>query len=792
MIKNYFRTAWRSLNRHKLFSGLNIFGLATGMACSILIFLWVSDELSFDKFNLGADHIFRIVCKVSDIDAAVVPSPFAAAVKSEIPSVKNATRVALLQKMVTVGTKKFDEKKMFYADSNFLQMFNYPLVKGNIASVFTLPNNILITESTARRCFGSIDGAMGKTIYIDNDIKGTTLSVSGILKDIPASSHLQFDMLLPIALYDKQMNPDNAWNLFDAYVYFQLKENTPVNAATISALERQINAVRNRSINNNGVVASFFIQPLTDIHLRSHYMVDVEGQGSAQYVRIFALIALFIIIIACINFMNLATAISGQRAKEVGLRKTIGALRIQLIMQFISESMLLSFISLALAVVLVFLMLPAFNSIASKSISFDLLTVKMISELLGVTALVGLISGIYPAFILSSFKPVNVLKGATMIPGKKSFLRNGLVIIQFSISVILMVSTLVVYKQLQFIQKQDIGFNKENLLYMQMPQIGDLKNNKDALRAMLDRDPNINGYTMTDLLPTNLTSASTLSWKGMDPNKQVLASRLEVDDNFAKTFEMKILAGRFFRKSFSSDDSSFVVNETALRIMNMNLGNAIGQQITMGSRNGQIIGVLKDFNFKSIHQPIEPLVMQTNFAGGYVVMRTSPANVQQIIERIKKNFQGVYGDFPFTYGFVNDDLSKLYITEQRMSVLFNIFSVLSIIISCLGLFGLATFATQKRTKEIGVRKVLGAGETGIVVMLVRDFIKLVALSLLIAFPVAWWLMTQWLEGFAYHSSIGWWIFAVSGCIALLIAFVTVGFQTIKAALANPIKSLRTE
>jgi ABC-type antimicrobial peptide transport system permease subunit len=792
MLRNYLKTAWRNLSRHKLFTGLNIFGLATGMACSILIFLWVNDESSFDKFNADADHMFRIVCKVSDINAAVVPAPFAAAIRSEMPSVKITTRIIQLQRMVTVGAKKFDEKRMFYADRNFLQMFNYPLLKGNSATILSSPNSIAITEATAKKYFGSIEAAMGKTIYVDNDIKGALLSVNGILKDIPANSHLKFDMLLPIALYDKQMDSASAWVNFDSYVYFQLKDNVLVSSSVINAVEKKINDVRKRAIADKGVAATFFVQPLNDIHLHSHYLGDVEGQGSAQYVKIFLLVAIFIIIIACINFVNLATAISGQRAKEVGLRKTVGALRAQLIMQFISESLLLSFISLILALALVFLMLPAFNSLASKSISFDFLTIKVILSLLGIILAVGLLSGSYPAFILSSFNPVSALKGAKTISGKKSFLRSGLVVLQFSISIILMVSTIVVYNQLHYIQNQDIGFNKENLLYMQMPKIGDLKNNNDALIAALNRDPKIKNYSIVSDLPTNLTSESTLEWKEKDPKTQVLASRLQTDENFVKTFQMKMVAGRFFSRDFGSNDSSFVVNETALKTMNMNIDNAVGKQIKLGRRTGEIIGVVKDFNFKSVHELIEPMVMQTDFSGGYVVMRTTPANIRSIIEEIKKNFQNVYGDFPFSYGFVNEDLSKLYVTEQRMSKLFNIFSVLSIIISCLGLFGLATFATQKRRKEIGVRKVLGAGEAGIVAMLVKDFIKLVAVSLIVAFPVAWWLMHQWLQGFAYRSAISWWIFVISGMIALLIAFATVSFQTIKAALANPVKSLRTE
>jgi putative ABC transport system permease protein len=793
MLKNYFTTAFRNLSRHKLFSGLNIFGLATGMACSILIFLWVQDELSFDTFNPGASRIFRLTAKISDQEAAVVPPALAYSLKKQIPAINNVTRISSEHRMITIGTKKFDEKKMYYADSNFLQIFNYPLLKGNAASVLSSPGKVAITEATAIKYFGSAEAAMGKIIYIDNDIKGTNLIVAGVLKDIPANSHLQFDILLPISLYDRINNPAGSWNNFDVYVYFQLKDAVKPTSAILRNIEKQATDVLKK--NNTQVQVSLSAQPLTNIHLHSHYLIDVPGQGNFQYVKIFSMVALFIIVIACINFMNLATAISGQRAKEVGLRKTVGALRAQLIAQFIAESLLLSFISLLLAVLIVYTMLPLFNQLANKSISFNLLDIRTVFSLLSIATLTGLLSGSYPAFFLSSFNPTNALKGAKILQSQKSFLRNGLVVLQFSTSVILIISTLVIYNQLQYIQNRDIGFNKENLLYMQMPKVGDLKDNKDAMRATLAQYPDISSYTFTDELPTNLTSGgSQLTWRGMDPGTQVMAYRLRVDENFVKTFGMQMEAGRFFSKDFRSDDTGYVVNETALKVMKLDIKDAIGKviSISMEDKEVPIIGVVKDFNFKPVQQPIEPLVMKTNFSGGYVVMRATPANIQKVIASLQKGFHNVYGDYPFSYGFVNEDLAKLYITEQRMGALFNVFSVLSIVISCLGLFGLATFATQRRIKEIGVRKVLGAGEAGIVALLSKDFIILVAISLIIAFPVAWWAMNKWLDNFAYRITIQWWMFVVAGSGALLIALVTVSFQAIKAAVANPVKSLRTE
>ena len=792
MFKNYFKTAWRSLWRNKLFSGLNIFGLATGMACSILIFLWVQDELSFDKFNHNASNIFRITDKTSDQEYAVVPPSLAYAIQTQIPAIKNATRVISVQKMITVGTNKFDEKNIYYADSNFLQIFNYPLLSGNVATALSSPNSVVLTEKTAKKYFGSADAATGKTIYIDNDIKGSNLLVTGILKNIPSNSHLQPDMLIPMAQYDKANNPIHGWTNFDVYVYFQLKDAVAPTASNLSNINKQVNEIYKQ--NNREFPASFTAQALTDIHLHSHYLADVPGQGSYEYVKIFALAAIFIIIIACINFMNLATAVSGQRAKEVGLRKTVGALRPQLIAQFISESLLLSFISLLLAILIVYLMLPLFNQLASKSISFNPFDANIFISLISVAVVTGLLSGSYPAFFLSSFNPVKALKGSKILRSNKSFLRNGLVVFQFSISVVLIVTTLVIYKQLQFIQNRDIGFNKENLLYMKMPEVGDLKNNKDAMRATLGEYPDITNYTFTDQLPTNLGNSSQLTWHGMNPGTQVMANRLRVDENFVKTFGMQMAAGRFFSKDFGDNGTGYVVNETALKAMGLNTKNAIGKiiSISLEDKEAPIIGVVKDFNFKPVQQPIEPLVMKTNFGGGYVVMRTTPASIRKVIGTLQKSFHNVYGDYPFSYGFVSDDLSKLYITEQTMEKLFNVFSILSIVISCLGLFGLATFAAQQRIKEIGIRKVLGASEAGIATLLSKDFIQLVLISFVIAFPVAWWAMNKWLQSFAYRINISWWVFAVAGLAALLIALLTVSFQAIKAAIANPVKSLRTE
>ncbi|HVU53625.1 MAG TPA: ABC transporter permease [Puia sp.] len=793
MFRHYFKTALRTMQRNKLFTGLNIFGLATGLACSILIFLWVKDELSYDKFNTHAERIFRLSARVKDVETVTVPPAFTAAMKDEIPGIKNTARLVSLARVITVGTKKFDEAHMYYADSNFLQIFDYPLLRGSRPNVLSAPNTVVLTEATAIKYFGSADQAMGKSIYIDNDIKGSTLQVTGILKNIPANSHLQFNLLLPIQNWDKQIVDPQPWRYFDSYVYFQLADEIQPTRALQQKLEQQLNTIRNNATKGTPAVPAIIsVQPLADIHLYSHFRNDVDGQGNAQYVRIFTLVALFIIFIACINFMNLATALSGARAKEVGLRKTIGALRRQLIFQFIGESILLAFLSLCLALVFVRLALPFFNTLASKSISLDLLDIRLIGQVLVITLLVGLLAGSYPAFYISTFNVIRVLKGTRAPQGKTSFLRNGLVVVQFSISVALIVSTIVIYNQLHYLHNRDIGFNKENLLYIPMPEVGDLRNNADALKSALDQSPQIGNYSIVSDLPTDLNTQAPLTWRNMEKGSLVICQRLNVDESFARTFDIHMASGRFYSKEFKENDSEYVINETAARAMQMDPATAIGKMITVRGQEGVIIGVAKDFNFRPVFQPIEPLVIRHRAQGDYLVIRTAPSAMQKTLASAKACFQKVYGNNPFSYGFVDQDLDHLYSAETRMGSIFNIFSILSIAISCLGLFGLATFSTQRRAKEIGVRKVLGASETGIVLLLTKEFLQLVALSLLIAFPIAWYAMHRWLEGFVYRIDIDAWVFITAGVAALSIASLTVGYQTIRTALASPVNALKSE
>lgn len=789
MFKNYLLSAIRSLKKFRLFTFLNVFGLASGMACSILILLWVQDELSYDKFNNDTAHTYRLVANVSGSDAAVTPPPVVMAMKQQMPLVKNITRLVPLNATVTVGNQKFAEKSLQYADPNFLQMFNYPLLQGDKNSVLSRPDGAVITEAAAVKYFGK-GNAIGKVLHVDNSITGNNYVVTGVLKNLPHNSHLQFEVLLPIDYYNKDNG--NVWDNFSVYSYVQLAAFVKATPALIAGLEKQINKIYKLNDKSN-TKTSFTLQPLTDIHLHSRFLMDVAGQGNSQNVTIFLLIAVFILVIACINFMNLSTALGAQRAKEVGLRKTIGAMRFQLVAQFISESLLVSLLSLVIGIAIAWLLLPVFNIISFKAITIDLLDVKIIGELLLLAIFVGVVSGSYPAFFMSSFKPVAVLKGLKPINGQRSILRSGLVIVQFSISVILMVSTLVVNSQLKFIRNRDIGFNKQNLLYMQMPQTGDLQSNYSAIKAAMQQQNGLTNYTRINSLPTNLENGSSqVIWPGKDPKQQILFPQIVIDDNFIKVFGMQILAGRSFDDNLKTDEGNYVLNETSVKVMGMTTATAVGQKISFNGSEGTVIGVVKDFNFKPVQQPIEPLILRNTNKGSFVVVRTNPANIKQTIASLKSVFRSVYRDEPFSYGFVDQDLNKMYVSEGRTQVLFNAFSVVSIIISCLGLFGLATFTTQRRLKEIGVRKVLGADTAGIVAMLTKDFVKLVLMALLVAFPAAWFLMNKWLDNYVYRIEISWWMFAISGIAAIMISIITISYQSIRAALSNPVESLKTE
>jgi putative ABC transport system permease protein len=791
MLHNYLKIALRNLLRQKAFSLINLAGLATGMACSILILLWVQHELSYDRFHTHADSIYRITTNMVGHETARSSVPLAAAMQAEVPGVKNAVRLRPINSrnvLFEAGERKFEEERVLFADSTFFQVFSFQLLHGNKATALTRPDGLLLTERMALKYFGTID-ALGQTIRMGNQ---TVFEVTGVVAEPPAHSHLQFDFILPFAyLAPIDFNLiHNTWNNFPLFTYLQLEEAVAVSPASVAEVERQLNEIFQQ--NSPGSDISFALQPLSRIHLHSRLQSDMAGNGNIQYVRIFGAAAIFILLVACINFMNLATARSARRAKEVGLRKVIGAHRGQLMGQFLGESLLLSLLALILAVFLVEAALPAFNDLAGKDLKLSFNEGRMLLGLLLIVVFTGVLSGSYPALFLSSFQPVKVLKGGvTKVGGGNVMFRNGLVVTQFVVSIVLLVGTAVVYQQLRFIQSRNLGYNKENLLYL--PLRGPIADNIEAFRAELNRHPSTTGHTFVSELPTNITHATGgVEWQGKDPDHHPNFYPMAVDEDFLAVFEAELLVGRGFSREFGADSSSYLVNEKALEVFGFGVEEAVGKPLTFWGRPGTIIGVVQDFNFKPIHQPVEPLVLRLYSGSGYLVVRPQPGLTEAAIADLGQIWQKLNPAYPFTYDFLDQDLSRLYQAEQRMSVIFNAFAGLAIFISCLGLYGLAAFTAEQRTKEIGIRKVLGASVASIMGLLSQGFVKLVGVAIVISVPLAWYGMHQWLADYAFRIDLKWWVFAVAGGLALVIALLTVSFQAMKAALLDPVKSLRSE
>jgi len=790
MLKNYFKIAWRNLVKHKAFAAINIAGLAIGMACSIFILLWVQNELSYDRFHKNAGQIYRITARAGDFNAAVNCAGMPPELKLQIPTVKNFVRISHpASNVFEVGTRKFEEKNVFYADSTFLEVFSFPLVKGNRKTALMRPDAVLITEDMATKYFGQ-ENAIGKSLRKNN---GDNVTVTGILANIPSNSHLQFDFILPtsaIAQSDNDLRT-STWMNFNYYAYIQLDKNFKATTSAVENLNRQINKIYKEHVDQAKLKVEFALQPLTRIHLHSNYQVDITGHGNVQYVNIFFVVALFILAVACINFMNLATARSARRAKEVGLRKVVGADRKQLIGQFLGESVLISFLSLVIAIGTVWLLLPAFNDLAGKDLSIYLFDGKLLVTLISIALITGLISGSYPALFLSRFRPVQVLKGNMRKMGTNLVFRNGLVVVQFVVSIVLLAGTAVVYKQLTFIKNMNLGFDKSNMLYL--PMTGEMWGKQQALKTELKSNPLTANYTIINDIPTNLTSGSVdVDWEGKDPKSQIVFPTLFVDENFVSAFQMQMLAGRSFSTGFKADSNNYILNEKAVKVMGMDVATAVGKPLRLWESKGTIIGVVKDFNYKPIQNPIEPLIIGLNRWGGFAVVRTQPGKTEATIKALGKISSSLNPAYPFSYGFLDQDLANLYKGEERMGQLFNLFAILAIFISCMGLYGLSAFMAEQRTKEIGVRKVLGASVFNVVYLLSTGFAGLIIIAVVIAVPLAWFAINSWLKSFAYRINADWTVFLAACVAVLIIALVTVSYESIKAAIASPVRSLRTE
>ena len=814
MLKNYLRIAVRNLAKYKLISFINLFGLTVGLACCLLILSYILHETSYDRYNRKADRIWRVTRSFNNKDGIVslhlgaVAPPFGPLLQNDFPDIQKVTRLLPINNTpMRYQDKIFNEKDLFFADKNFFGVFDVNLLQGNPQTALADPFSILLTETTARKYFGDAD-PINKVIRMNNQFN---FKVTGIFQPFPSAAHLHPEVLLSFntlndtAIYgEKNLMTNFGNNAF--YTYLLLPEHYPVHS-----LEAQFPAFIDRRMPQDGAppgikahqFTQLYLQPLTDIHLRSHLDEEIEENGDASRVTIFGAIALFILLIACINYMNLSTARSALRAKEIGIRKVSGAVRQEIIFQFLSESILLSYIALLLAAALTWLTLPSLNSLAGLQLSVgSLLRPIVLLPLLFTPLLVGILSGLYPALFLSSFQPSKVLKGLFKAGSGSISFRKVLVVTQFAISIVLLISTAIVFQQLHFMQNTSLGFDKDHIVTLQYN--GGLDHTYESFRTTLLQDPHIRQATRSSRIPSGrLLDEQGASTESGDSLRPVTADikYLAVDHDFLSAYGIPIAAGRDFSRAYATDTSSFLLNVAATRALGIRTPQEmIGKNFSYGGTKGKIIGVMKDFNFESMHQAIVPIIMimptasqaGNNFNRISIKISGNKDNVSAAIAHLEKTWKSYLPEVPFEYTFLDEKFEQLYQSEERQGTLFTVFSGIAIFIACLGLLGLSAFSISQRLKEIGIRKVLGASTSGIIRLLSLDFLKLVALAALIAFPIAWYAMHNWLHDFAYRISIQWWIFGIAGLLAAMVALATISFQALRAALANPIKSLRTE
>ncbi|QMW03131.1 ABC transporter permease [Spirosoma foliorum] len=801
MLRNYLLIAFRNLRKHKTFSFINITGVAVGLACFLLIALYVKDELSYDRYNTNADRIYRVARTflssdgVPSLKLAQAAPPFGPLIKQDFPEAEQVVRTIDNGGLVKYGEHSFNEDDMFFAEANLFKVFDFKLLSGNPDQALVNPFSIMFSRPMAEKYFGN-ENPIGKTVRLNNQFD---LTVTGVYEPLPAQSHFHPKFLMSFSTFNDNrvygaegLRTNWGNNSFNTYVLLKPGANpNRMEAAFPAFQDTHVPSGEGRKASTWSVLN---LQKLTDIHLYSHTDSEIEPTGDISYIYLFSAIGLFILLIACINYMNLATARSAGRAKEVGMRKVVGALRAQLIGQFLSESIVLVTLALGIAIFLVVLALPALNDFTKKQLAFQqLVDPVFLSILIGITLLTGLVAGSYPAFFLTSFRPLGVLKGqiaSTMRTGK---LRQALVITQFAIAITLIISTAVVYNQMKYIQDYRLGYAKDQVLLL--PDVGDSTTNYETLKQQLIQTGAVNGMARSSRIPSGrlLDSDNAMAPKGdtMAPVKVNLRS-LRVDYDFISAYQIPMAAGRNFDRSHSTDTSMIVLNETAVRELGWTPEQAIGKPFQYGRAKGQIIGVTKDFHFESLHQQMAAMAMimgTQNFRWVSVPLKGNiPAALQQV-ETVWKRF---FPERPFDYQFLDERFDRLYNREQTQQTLFSIFAGVAILISCLGLFGLSMFMAEQRTKEIGIRKVLGASEVSLVAMFSKDFMKLVVVALIIASPVAWYAMHTWLADFAYRTDIHWWVFLLAGGLTVLIALLTVSFQSVKAALTNPVKSLRSE
>ncbi|WP_332368022.1 ABC transporter permease [Spirosoma telluris] len=793
MILNYVKIAWRNLTRNKAFSIINVAGLALGMACSLLILLWVQDERHVDSFHANGQHLYQVYER-QYFDGKVYASYFTQGVladelKRSIPDVQYASSLEWPVSTTFEAGNKINKLSGTFAGADFFRMFSYPFLQGTPETALSQPAGIAISRKMAEQFFGSPDKAIGKSIRYENK---EDLQITAVFEDLPVNSSVQFDFLRPWTDFIKENDWAKTWGSTDPVTYVQLRPDGAGRPADALRVEAKIKDLIYKYVpKNKGFLVELGLQPYSEKYLHSNFKNGQLDGGRIDYVRLFSIVAVFILLIACINFMNLATARSAKRAKEVGVRKVVGAARSALMGQFIGEAMLLTTISMAIALLLVALLLPAFNTLTGKLLTIPYNEPIYWAILLGLLVLTSFVAGSYPALFLSSLNPIRVLKSSIRFSSGTTFFRQGLVVFQFGLSVLLIVGTIVIYRQMNYMQTKNLGYNRENLIYI--PIEGDLAQKYDLFKEEADRTTGVLAVSRMRESPTGIGHhVDDISWSGKDPNLRTAFANTVVGYDFVKTLNLQLKEGRDFSSNFGTDSLSFLINETALA--KIGYQHPIGKPLDWGGYHGKIIGVLKDFHFNSMRQAIEPLIirLEKQSRWGTILVRAESSKVKEVISNLEKLSKELNPKTPFTYQFSDQEYANLYRSELVVSQLTNSFALLAIFISCLGLFGLATFTAEQRTKEIGVRKVLGASVTSVVALLSTDFLKLVLLAILLASPIAWWAMTNWLEGYMYKIDIEWWMFALAGLLAIVIALLTISFQSIKAALMNPVTSLRSE
>ncbi len=807
MLKNYLKVAIRSLWKNKGFSAINIVGLAIGLATCLLILLYVTDELSYDRFNKNAERIYRVDGDIrfagTDYNLAVAPDPLGPTLLRDYPQVEAAVRLRDYGGLrVQKGNQNLIENRVIYADASIFSVFTLPMLFGDPATALKEPHTIVISASTAKKYFNTTN-VVGKSMVI-NDTSHYT--ITGVIRDMPAQSHFRFDLFISLA--ESAEAKWNTWmsNNFNTYVLLREGTDPAVLQKNMEELVPRYVADEAKAFlhiginefNKAGNHIRYLLTPLTSIHLHSSKVSELAPNGSVEYVYIFSAVAVFILLIACVNFMNLSTARSSNRAREVGVRKVLGSMRGNLIAQFLSESILVSFLALVLACVIAWSVLPYFNQLSGKELTrSQLLGGWMLPASLLIVLLVGLLAGSYPAFYLSAFQPIQVLKGRLVAGFKTGWLRNSLVVFQFAISIFLIIGTVVIYNQLNYIQQKNLGFNRDQVLVIHNSYA--LKQQAKAFREEITRMPAVESATMTGYLPTNLYRNDNTYFlePTMDQHAAISLQTWFIDDNYIPTLGMQMAAGRNFSKDMPTDSQGVILNEAAVKMLGLRdpLNYKLysyNDPVTKKVQNHTIVGVVKDFNFNSLRQEVTPLGLFLGREQGSMAFRVRSTELTSLVNRVEHTWKTMAPGQPFIYSFMDEDFDAIYKAEQRTGRISITFSALAILIACLGLFGLAAYAAEQRTKEIGIRKVLGASVRNIINMLSKDFLKLVLIAALITFPFAWWAMNAWLQSFAYRIRIGWWVFALTGLLALMIAVLTVSFQAIRAALANPARSLRSE